>query len=231
MRNVWAHSIIFCGHFPDQTYTFSEEEVAEETRGGWYVRQLLGAANIDGSPLFHLLSGNLSFQVEHHLFPDMPSSRYAEIAPRVRDVCQPLRPALQHRAAAPQLGSVHRTILRLAFPGGRPRRKPRRLPARSGLNAAAQRSSRRHGFGKDGTIYGMVKTTVYLDDRDAAALRRIAAESGRSQAEIIREAIGRTTRSVSPRRLRSAGVGRGSGASVARNADRIVREELGRSPR
>src|SRR5437660_6507128 len=88
VRNVWAHAIIFCGHFPDQTYTFSEDEVAEETRGAWYVRQLLGAANIDGSPLFHLLSGNLSFQVEHHLFPDMPSSRYTEIAPRVRDVCR-----------------------------------------------------------------------------------------------------------------------------------------------
>src|SRR3981081_2607193 len=74
IRNVWAHSIIFCGHFPDQTYTFSEEEVAEETRGAWYVRQLLGSANIDGSPLFHVLSGNLSFQVEHHLFPTIPPS-------------------------------------------------------------------------------------------------------------------------------------------------------------
>ena len=124
VRNVWAHSIIFCGHFPDQTYTFSEQEVAEETRGGWYVRQLLGSANIDGSPLFHLLTGNLSFQVEHHLFPDMPSSRYAEIAPRVRDICHryglPYNTGPLHR----QLGTVHRTILRLAFPGGKPRSKP-----------------------------------------------------------------------------------------------------------
>jgi NADPH-dependent stearoyl-CoA 9-desaturase len=124
VRNVWAHSIIFCGHFPDQTYTFSEQEVAEETRGGWYVRQLLGSANIDGRPLFHLLSGNLSFQVEHHLFPDVPSSRYAEIAPRVREICSryglPYNTGPFHR----QLGTVHRTILRLAFPGGRPRPKP-----------------------------------------------------------------------------------------------------------
>jgi NADPH-dependent stearoyl-CoA 9-desaturase len=124
VRNLWAHSIIFCGHFPDQTYTFSEQEVAQETRGGWYVRQLLGAANIDGSPAFHFLSGNLSFQVEHHLFPDMPSSRYAEIAPRVRDVCRryglPYNTGPLHK----QLGTVHRTILRLAFPGGRARPKP-----------------------------------------------------------------------------------------------------------
>ncbi len=123
VRNVWAHSIIFCGHFPDQTYTFGEEEVAEETRGGWYVRQLLGSANIEGGQLFHFVSGNLGFQVEHHLFPDLPSSRYAEIAPRVRDICRrynlPYNSGPFHR----QLGTVHRTILRLAFPGGRPRPK------------------------------------------------------------------------------------------------------------
>ncbi|HEY2766883.1 MAG TPA: ribbon-helix-helix protein, CopG family [Solirubrobacteraceae bacterium] len=75
----------------------------------------------------------------------------------------------------------------------------------------------------------MVKTTVYLDDRDAAALRRMAVESGRSQAEIIREAIGRATHAAGRRQLRSAGVGRGSGAPVARNADEIVRRELGQS--
>src|SRR5205823_2460056 len=49
IRNVWAHAIIFCGHFPDQTYTFSQEEVEDETRAEWYLRQLVGAANIDGS--------------------------------------------------------------------------------------------------------------------------------------------------------------------------------------
>jgi len=66
VRNLWTYAIIFCGHFPDQTYTFSEEETANETRGGFYVRQLLGAANIEGSPIFHVLSGNLGYQVEHH---------------------------------------------------------------------------------------------------------------------------------------------------------------------
>ena len=84
IRNVWAHSIIFCGHFPDQTYTFSEAEVENENRGAWYVRQLVGAANIDGGAFFHVASGNLGYQVEHHLFPDMPSTRYGEIAPRVK---------------------------------------------------------------------------------------------------------------------------------------------------
>ncbi|HEX5852136.1 MAG TPA: acyl-CoA desaturase [Solirubrobacteraceae bacterium] len=124
VRNVWAYSIIFCGHFPDQTYTFPKDVLENETRGGWYVRQLLGSANIDGGPLFHLLAGNLSFQVEHHLFPDMPSSRYSEIAPRVRDVCRRYGLPYNTGPLSKQLGTVHRTILRLAFPGGKPRPKP-----------------------------------------------------------------------------------------------------------
>jgi NADPH-dependent stearoyl-CoA 9-desaturase len=124
VRNVWAYAIIFCGHFPDQTYTFSQEEVEGETRGGWYVRQLLGAANIEGSPLFHVVSGNLGYQVEHHLYPDMPSSRYAEIAPKVKDICERYGLPYNTGPFSKQLGMVQRTILRLAFPGGKPRPKP-----------------------------------------------------------------------------------------------------------
>jgi len=124
VRNIWAYAIIFCGHFPDQTYTFSEEEVADETKGGWYIRQLLGAANIEGSPLFHVISGNLGYQVEHHLYPDMPSTRYAEIAPRVREICERYELPYNTGPFGSQLGMVQRTILRLALPGGKPRPKP-----------------------------------------------------------------------------------------------------------
>ena len=124
MRNLWAHAIIFCGHFPDQTYTFSKEETKDESRGAAYVRQLIGAANIEGGPLFHVISGNLGYQVEHHLFPDMPSTRYGEIAPQVREICK--RYGLPYNTGPffQQWGMVNRTILRLAFPGGKPRPKP-----------------------------------------------------------------------------------------------------------
>ena len=124
IRNVWAHGIIFCGHFPDQTYTFSPDEVENETRGGWYVRQLVGAANIEGSPLFHIISGNLGYQVEHHLYPDMPSTRYAEIAPQVREICERYKLPYNSGPLVQQWFMVHRTILRLAFPGGTARPKP-----------------------------------------------------------------------------------------------------------
>jgi fatty acid desaturase len=124
VRNVWSYAIIFCGHFPDQTYSFGPEEVADESRGGFYVRQLLGAANIEGSPLFHVISGNLGYQVEHHLYPDMPSTRYGEIAPQVKDICRRYGLPYNSGRLGRQLGGVQRTILRLAFPGGRPRPKP-----------------------------------------------------------------------------------------------------------
>jgi NADPH-dependent stearoyl-CoA 9-desaturase len=124
VRNVWSNAIIFCGHFPDQTYVFEEDEVRDEQPGGRYVRQLIGAANIEGGPWFHIMSGNLGYQVEHHLYPDMPSSRYGEIAPRVRDICK--RYGLPYNTGPffKQWGGVQRTILRLAFPGGKPRPKP-----------------------------------------------------------------------------------------------------------
>jgi fatty acid desaturase len=124
IRNVWAYAIIFCGHFPDQTYTFSQEETKDETRGAKYVRQLVGAANIEGGPLFHVISGNLGYQVEHHLYPDMPSTRYGEIAPQVREICKRYELPYNTGPLSQQLGMVQRTILRLAFPGGKPRPKP-----------------------------------------------------------------------------------------------------------
>jgi NADPH-dependent stearoyl-CoA 9-desaturase len=124
VRNLWAHAIIFCGHFPDQAYTFSPEEVEDESRGGFYVRQLLGAVNIEGSPLFHVISGNLGYQVEHHLYPDMPSTRYAEIAPRVKEICERYELPYNTGPFLRQWAMVNRTIVRLAFPGGKPRPKP-----------------------------------------------------------------------------------------------------------
>ncbi|GAB1811034.1 fatty acid desaturase family protein [Mycobacterium sp. MUNTM1] len=124
IRNVWAHAIIFCGHFPDQTYTFTPEEVEDETRGGWYLRQLVGAANIEGSPLFHIISGNLGYQVEHHLYPDMPSSRYSEIAPKIKEICERYELPYNSGPFGKQWLAVHRTIFRLSFPGGKPRPKP-----------------------------------------------------------------------------------------------------------
>ena len=80
--------IIFCGHFPDGAMHFTEEEIEDETRAEWYLRQMLGSANFEGGPLLHIASGNLGYQIEHHLFPDLPSNRYAEISDKVRPLAR-----------------------------------------------------------------------------------------------------------------------------------------------
>jgi linoleoyl-CoA desaturase len=117
-RNVWVHTIVFMGHIPEGAEFFTEEQMEGESRGDWYVRQLLGSCNLDGTPLFHLMTGNLSFQIEHHLFPDLPSSRYASIAPRVRAVCERYGLPYSSGRLGRQYRSVAKKILRLSFPGG-----------------------------------------------------------------------------------------------------------------
>ena len=171
VRNVWAYAIIFCGHFPDQTYTFSQEETEDESRGGFYVRQLLGAANIEGSPLFHVISGNLGYQVEHHLYPDMPSTRYAEIAGRVKEICQRYELPYNTGPFLKQLGMVQRTILRLALPGGKPRPKPGPFKgsedtAASQVNGHARPASSHTGANGSGPEQPSDGVRVSLPDRE-----------------------------------------------------------------
>ena len=115
----------------------------DESRGGFYVRQLLGAANIDGSPLFHVASGNLGYQVEHHLYPDMPSTRYAEIAPRVKAICERYELPYNTGPFLRQLGGVQRTILRLALPGRLPAAQARPVPGRRRRRLRRRRPRRR----------------------------------------------------------------------------------------
>jgi NADPH-dependent stearoyl-CoA 9-desaturase len=118
MRNLWAFTIIFCGHFPAGVHEFTEAECEDESRGHWYVRQMLGSANIRGGKLFHVLSGNLSHQIEHHLFPDLPAHRYAEIAPEVQAIAERHGLPYNTRRLSLQFGSVVAKIFRYALPGG-----------------------------------------------------------------------------------------------------------------
>ncbi|CAB4748304.1 unannotated protein [freshwater metagenome] len=125
VRNIWAFNIIFCGHFPAGVETFSEEECLDdvddkgepvETRGHWYYRQVLGSANISGGPLFHVMSGNLSHQIEHHLFPDLPARRYPEVAQQVQEICERYGLTYNTGPLPKQVGSVFKKICRLALP-------------------------------------------------------------------------------------------------------------------
>jgi linoleoyl-CoA desaturase len=118
VRNLWAYSIIFCGHFPSGVATFTEEETENESRGAWYVRQMMGSANITGSKLFHVMSGNLSHQIEHHLFPDIPARRYPQISGEVKALCEKYNLPYNTGRFSKQIGSTWAKIFRLAVPFG-----------------------------------------------------------------------------------------------------------------
>jgi NADPH-dependent stearoyl-CoA 9-desaturase len=156
VRNVWAFMIIFCGHFPEGTHEFTEEETEGESRGEWYHRQLLGSANLTGGQLFHIMSGNLSHQIEHHLFPDLPAHRYGELAVEVREICERYGLPYNSGPLHKQFGSVVKKIVKLALPGSggneqepapepvavAPKSKPKPKPAPRSKPARARRAKR-----------------------------------------------------------------------------------------
>jgi fatty acid desaturase len=116
IRNYWSYMVIFCGHFPDGAEKFTKEEFENETQGEWYLRQLLGSANFNAGPLMAFMSGNLCYQIEHHLFPDLPSNRYAEIGVRVRELCEKYDLPYTTGSLGRQYWQSFWTILKLALP-------------------------------------------------------------------------------------------------------------------
>ena len=118
VRNLWAYMVIFCGHFPDGAEKFTADVLDNETRPEWYLRQMLGAANFKAGPLLAFSSGNLCYQIEHHLFPDLPSNRYAQIAVRVRALCDKYDLPYTSGSLVHQYLLTLRTIHKLALPDG-----------------------------------------------------------------------------------------------------------------
>ncbi|WP_433788199.1 fatty acid desaturase family protein [Actinomycetospora sp. CA-101289] len=116
IRNVWSYAIIFCGHFPDGAEVFTEEELENETQGEWYLRQLLGSANFTGNRLMHVMSGSLGYQIEHHLYPDLPSNRYPEIQEKVLAMCEKYDLPYTTGSFPRQFWQATRSIWRLSLP-------------------------------------------------------------------------------------------------------------------
>jgi NADPH-dependent stearoyl-CoA 9-desaturase len=137
IRNLWTHSVIMCGHFPDGVQTYEKTSIDGETRGQWYLRQMLGSANISGNALLHFMTGNLSFQIEHHLFPDLPSNRYQEIAPKVQELFDRYRLTYTSGPLPRQVASAWKKVFRLSLPNDFLRKTTASVLAGSGDAEAA----------------------------------------------------------------------------------------------
>jgi fatty acid desaturase len=116
IRNIWANAVIFCGHFPDGAEKFTPTDLEDEGKGQWYLRQMLGSANIDAGRVMAFMTGNLSYQIEHHLYPNLPSYRLAEISVRVRQLCEKYDLPYTTGPMLVQYAKTWRTIAKLSVP-------------------------------------------------------------------------------------------------------------------
>ncbi|NMO00211.1 fatty acid desaturase [Gordonia sp. TBRC 11910] len=116
IRNLWTNAVIFCGHFPDGAEKFTKKDMDNETHAEWYLRQMLGSANFHAGPVMGFMSGNLSYQIEHHLFPDLPSNRLPEISVRVQALCEKYDLPYTTGSLPVQYAKSWRTIAKLSLP-------------------------------------------------------------------------------------------------------------------
>lgn len=72
----------------------------------------------------------------------------------------------------------------------------------------------------------MVKTTVYLDPETALALQQLASSQGRSQAELIREALTLYTRQATPPKPKGIGGYRSGRSDVSERAKELIRKAV-----
>ena len=160
IRNVWSNAVIFCGHFPDGAEKFTKTDIAGETKGQWYLRQMLGSANFDAGPALRFMSGNLCHQIEHHLLSgpaEQPATR--DLGSGQRGVRQ-VRPAVHHGlipAAVRQDVADHRQAVAAGSLPARHRRRRARNPQRGDVHRAAARL-RRHRSRE--------RTSSGIEDRD-----------------------------------------------------------------
>jgi fatty acid desaturase len=161
LRNGWAYAVIYCGHLTERTATFREEDLAREDRAGWYARQVMGSSNFETGWLGRVLSGHLGFQIEHHLFPNIPAWRYPEMAPRVRDICERHGLPYVTGSLASQFASAMRRLVRFAVPG-------RRAPAAARVQAP--RRSRGAG-GRGGPAVVAARTRDESSPASEASMR------------------------------------------------------------
>ena len=118
LRNLWTSTVIFCGHFTRDIHTFTAAQCENESRGQWYYRQMLGSSNFTGPTWLHILTGHLSCQIEHHLFPDIPARHYPAMAVQVQAIAARFGIPYNTGSFVRQYGTVFWRIMRYSLPGG-----------------------------------------------------------------------------------------------------------------
>jgi fatty acid desaturase len=84
--NLHTFMVITPNHSGDDLYRFSTPPATKNER---LLRQIIGSANYttgkDFNDFIHLW---LNYQIEHHIWPDLPMLRYQELQPKVKALCE-----------------------------------------------------------------------------------------------------------------------------------------------
>ncbi len=86
IANAHSFLVIVPNHSAEDIYMFSEPH---KSQGEFYLRQIMGSVNYNtGTDFIDFSQGFLNYQIEHHLFPNIPLSYYQKMQPIVKDICK-----------------------------------------------------------------------------------------------------------------------------------------------
>lgn len=86
IANLHSFLVIVPNHSAEDIYCFEEPH---KSQGEFYLRQIMGSVNYNtGSDLIDFGHGWLNYQIEHHLFPNLPLSQYQRMQPIVKEICK-----------------------------------------------------------------------------------------------------------------------------------------------
>ena len=114
MTNIHAFIAITPNHAGDDLPRFVGRS---HDKAEFFLRQVSGSVNYTGgTDMGDFMQGYLNYQIEHHVFPDLPSNRYAEISVQVREICTRYGIPYTTGNFAVQYAKTLRTILKLSLP-------------------------------------------------------------------------------------------------------------------
>ena len=85
LSNFHTFLVVGPNHTGDDLYRFDDRPAS---RAEAYVRQVIGSVNYaTGSDVVDFAHMWLNYQIEHHVFPDIPMRQYQLIQPKVKALC------------------------------------------------------------------------------------------------------------------------------------------------
>jgi fatty acid desaturase len=86
LTNLYTFILIASSHTGDDIHLF---DTATHGRADFYRHQFLGTVNYKRGPVLRdFLQAWINFQIEHHIFPNLPPSQYPVCAAEVQEICR-----------------------------------------------------------------------------------------------------------------------------------------------